>query len=60
MSPEELAAAKARLAKLVGPIAGVLVKRAAASAPTRQALIAVLAAEIDDEKEREQFRLSFR
>jgi len=55
VSSEELAAIKARLAKSVGPIATVLVKRAAAAAPTRGALIAILAQEIDDARERDRF-----
>jgi len=56
VTSEELAAIKARLAKSVGPIATVLVKRAAAAAPTRDALIASLAEEIDDARDRDRFR----
>src|SRR5262249_12284512 len=55
LSAPEIAAIESRLAKAVGPIARVLVKRAAASATDRRALIAALAAEIDDPKAREQF-----
>jgi serine/threonine protein kinase len=56
MSTADLSMIEARLMSAVGPIARVLVKRAAAGAPTREALIAALAAEIDDEHERDQFR----
>jgi len=54
-SASDIAAIETRLAKAVGPIARVLVKRAAASATDRRGLIATLAAEIDDPKAREQF-----
>ncbi|MGH7620356.1 MAG: serine/threonine-protein kinase, partial [Gemmatimonadaceae bacterium] len=60
LSPVELADIKTKLAKVVGPIAGVLVKRAAASAPPRDAFIDALAREIDDAGERERFRQSVR
>ncbi|MEO7087056.1 MAG: serine/threonine-protein kinase [Gemmatimonadaceae bacterium] len=55
MSPAELAVLQSHLTKAVGPIAKVLVKRAAISSPTRQALIAALADEIDDERDRAVF-----
>lgn len=60
LTPSELAVIEARLARTQGPIAKVLVKRAAIAAPTREALIALLAAEIDDVREREQFERSLR
>jgi hypothetical protein len=47
-----------QLAQFVGPIAKVLVRRAALTAPTREALVTALAAEIDDARNREQFRRS--
>ena len=55
VSARDIAAIESRLAKAVGPIARVLVRRAAASATDRRGLIAALAAEIDDPKAREQF-----
>ncbi len=58
LSVAELSAIEAKLAKVVGPIARVLVRRAAAAAPTREALLTSLAGEIDDQHEREQFRKS--
>ena len=59
LSAAELAVIEARLTKAVGPIARVLVRRAAAVAPTRDAFVATLADEIDDERERDLFRRSF-
>ncbi len=58
LTQEELGAIQKQLAQHVGPIAKVLVRRAALTAPTRQALVTALAAEIDDERNREQFRRS--
>ncbi len=55
LTPAELSVIEARLARTQGPIAKVLVKRAAVAAPTRAALIALLAAEIDDERDRAAF-----
>ena len=57
---EELAVIQAKLAQHVGPIAKVLVRRAAVTAATRDALVAALAAEIDNERDRDQFRRSVR
>ena len=54
--PAELAVIESRLAAAVGPIARVLVRRAAAIAPTRSALVSSLADEIDDQRERDAFR----
>jgi serine/threonine protein kinase len=56
LSPAELSVIQSSLAKAVGPIAKVLVKRAAISARSRQELIATLAAEIDDDRDRDAFK----
>jgi eukaryotic-like serine/threonine-protein kinase len=56
VSPADLSVMQSQLAKAVGPIAKVLVKRAAISARSRQELIATLAAEIDDDRDRETFK----
>ena len=58
--PAELARIEAGLAKNVGPIARVLVRRAAASATSREMLLEALAKDIDDPRERELFRTSLR
>ncbi|MFI5232524.1 MAG: protein kinase [Gemmatimonadales bacterium] len=58
LGQEELSAIQAKLAQHVGPIAKVLVRRAALTAATRGALVTTLAAEIDSERDREQFRRS--
>jgi serine/threonine-protein kinase len=58
--PEQLVRIEALLVHYLGPIAPVLVKRAAKQATTRDALIAALAAELDDEKERAAFLTSCR
>ena len=55
-SETDLSMIEARLTNAVGPIARVLVKRAVSGATTRESLIASLAAEIDDERERDQFQ----
>jgi serine/threonine-protein kinase len=55
LAPADVSAIETSLARCVGPIARVLVRRAAASAATRESLIAALAAEIEDERERAQF-----
>jgi serine/threonine protein kinase len=60
LGPEDLAKIQNPLAQYVGPIAKVLVRRAALTAPTREALVASLAAEIDNERDRAQFRRSVR
>ena len=52
---EELAQVQAKLTNFVGPIAGLLVKRAAAKATDRNALVALLAQELDDDTERQSF-----
>ena len=52
---EELAQLQATLTNFVGPIAGLLVKRAAVQASDRNALVALLAQELDDETERQAF-----
>ena len=52
---EELAQVQAKLTNFVGPIAGLLVKRAAAKATDRNALVALLAQELDDDTERQAF-----
>ena len=56
LGPEEIAKIQKQLAQYVGPIAKVLVRRAALTAPTSDALVASLAAEIDNERDRAQFR----
>ena len=58
-SETDLSLIEARLTDAVGPIARVLVKRAVSGATTRESLIASLAAEIDDERERDQFQRAF-
>ena len=58
--PAELAEIEAQLAQLVGPVAAVLVKRAARKAADRGALVDSLAAELDDEQERARFIASCR
>jgi serine/threonine protein kinase len=60
IAPEQLARIEALLAHYLGPIAPVLVKRAAKQATNRDALIAALAVELDDEKERASFLTSCR
>ena len=52
---EELAKLEQKLAEFVGPLAKVLVKKAARSASSRDELHRALAAEIDGEKEQRQF-----
>jgi len=54
----ELSVLQSKLARSVGPIAKVLVRRAAVAAPSREALVAALAADIEDATERERFRRS--
>jgi serine/threonine protein kinase len=58
--PEHLARIEALLVHYVGPIASVLVKRAAKQATSRDALVTALAAELDDESERAAFLKSCR
>ncbi len=58
LGPEEIAKIQKQLAQYVGPIAKVLVRRAALTAPTSDALVASLAAEIDNERDRAQFKRS--
>jgi serine/threonine-protein kinase len=60
LTEDELGVLRSKLAKFVGPIAKVLVRRAAAAAPTRKALIAALAQEIESEPDRDAFRRSVR
>jgi serine/threonine-protein kinase len=55
LSASVLAQIEAQLAHFVGPIASVLVKRAAKHAPTRDALVTALAGELDIESERAAF-----
>jgi serine/threonine-protein kinase len=53
VTPEDIAAASRSMAKLIGPIAPVLVKRAAATAgSSRQQFISTLAAQLSDEADR--------
>ena len=52
---EELALAKARLAKIIGPMAGILVQRAAAGATDLPSLYRALAESIPGEEDRAQF-----
>ena len=54
-SEAELADLQVKLAEFVGPLAKVLVSKAARAAGSREELHNVLAAEIDGEKERRQF-----
>ena len=56
----DIARIEAGLARIVGPIARVLVRRAAASAGSRESLLDMLAADIDDSRERDDFRRSMR
>ncbi|MGH7655851.1 MAG: serine/threonine-protein kinase [Gemmatimonadaceae bacterium] len=58
LTEEELGVLRSKLARFVGPIAKVLVRRAAVAAPTRKALVAALAQEIESEPDRELFRQS--
>jgi serine/threonine-protein kinase len=56
LTAEDIAAASRALASLMGPIAPVLVKRAAATAGiSRQQFIATLAAQLSDESDRQRF-----
>ncbi len=54
-SDEELAKLEGKLAEFVGPLAKVLVKKAARSAVTRDELHRTLAAEIEGDKEQRRF-----
>ena len=54
---ELLARAERDLAGAIGPIAGILVRRAAGRAKNAQELYRMLALEIDDQTERNQFLL---
>jgi serine/threonine protein kinase len=56
VTPADLSAIETCLARVMGPIASVLVKRAARTAFSRDALVAALAADIEGEPEREKFR----
>lgn len=53
--PAVIAAAKAQLTPLVGPIAAILVDKAAARASSTDELYAILAQRIDNQKDRERF-----
>ena len=53
--PGVIAAAKARLTPLVGPIAAILVDKAAARASSTSELYDILAPRIEDQKDRERF-----
>jgi hypothetical protein len=55
LSPEVLAEATDRLAVHIGPVAGLLVKRAAKQASSSKELYERLAAHIDDPRERRRF-----
>jgi hypothetical protein len=55
IAPESLVKLEKQLALVLGPIAGHLVQRRAAGAPTPEALVTALALEIDDLAERRQF-----
>jgi hypothetical protein len=55
LSPEVLAEATDRLAIHIGPVAKLLVKRAAKQASSTKALYESLAAHIDDPRERQRF-----
>jgi hypothetical protein len=57
---EELASLQARLAEHVGPLASYLVRRAAATAQDRAALLETLAGEIDAPRARQMFLESCR
>lgn len=53
--PESLASVKSHLAKVMGPIASILVDRAAARATSIEDLYSLLARHIPDERDRDQF-----
>jgi hypothetical protein len=53
--PETLSAAKQRLAPIVGPIAGILVDKAASRASSTSELYSLLAQHIEKEADRQQF-----
>ena len=57
LGPEVLARAERELARIVGPIAGLLVRRYAGEAASEQELFRLLAREIDDPGERKSFLL---
>jgi len=54
-SPEQLKQAEVRLAAFLGPLARVLVKQASQRAKNTDELYQMLATELDDEKQRQQF-----
>jgi serine/threonine-protein kinase len=60
VSPALIDAAQRRLAHEVGPIAAVLVKRALAAAPQREAFLQRLAAAVDDPAVRARLEAAFR
>ena len=55
-SPAQLQQVQAHLARCVGPIARVLVKRAAARSANLDELLQLLSAELDSERERSAFQ----
>jgi hypothetical protein len=55
-SPAQLQQVQSHLARCVGPIARVLVKRAAARSSNLEELLQLLSAELDSERERSAFR----
>lgn len=56
VSPELIAVAQEQLAEFLGPIASVLVRRAAESANSPKDLIDTLAGELEDDSERQAFQ----
>jgi hypothetical protein len=55
IAPADLAAIELALARVIGPIAGHLTRRAMLAAPSQAQLVAALAQEIDDAGERQRF-----
>jgi serine/threonine-protein kinase len=55
LSPEDIEAARRLLARHIGPIADILVRRSSLQVGTRRALYERLASFIDDEAERRRF-----
>jgi hypothetical protein len=55
IAPADLAAIELALARVIGPIARHLTRRALRAAPTQAQLVAALAQEIDDAGERQRF-----
>ena len=58
--PALLQAAKQQLTTFMGPIAGIIVDRAARKARTPQELLQMVAAEIPSQRDREAFLAKFR